>query len=146
MSRGRTYTIDMHQRSKALAAPPAVPLPLPVGAPLLSEEETAAFINKPDALLAGWKPAPVAAAPPPPAPIPVAAPSLPTSVQEDAWRAKKSFEQGSRYAYQGEKRIRITADLPPALHHALSVHSTDTGIPIRVLVIRGLALQGIVEP
>lgn len=138
MSRGRMVTIDMHQRSKALAAPPA--LPLPTGAPLLSEEDTAALISKPDALLSGWTPPAKA-----PAPVKVEAPPLPKSVREETDRAVEALAKGSRYAYRGEKPVRITADLPKGLYKALKIHSAETGQDIRLLVIHGLAALGIVE-
>ena len=99
-----------------------------------------ALIRDPQGVLNGWTPP--AAKPP----VPVPAPPLPKSVRDETERAKEAFAEGSRYAYRGEKPVRLSVDLPKGLHRALSIHSATTGIDIRVLVIQGLAAMGITEP
>ncbi len=100
-----------------------------------------ALIANPQAVLDGLtkvEPSPAVRAP--------IAVELPKSIREEAARALDAFDKGNRYAYRGEKPVRITADLPKGLYKALKVHSAETGQDIRVLVIRGLEALGIVEP
>lgn len=98
-----------------------------------------ALIRDPQGVLNGWTP-------PVPAKAPVAAPPLPKSVREETERAKEAFAEGSRYAYRGEKPVRITVDLPKGLHRALKLRAVEEGLEIRAIVIRALADAGIVEP
>ncbi len=136
MSRGRMVTIDMHQRSKALAAPSA--LPLPTGAPLLSEEDTAALISKPDALLSGWTPP----SPKAPAPVPVEPPPLPSAPDLSADVALLT-DLADRRTIRAVALSRLSVDIPPEVHKALKFLCLAEGIHVRDFVLRALASAGL---
>jgi hypothetical protein len=72
-------------------------------------------------------------------------PSMPTSIVEETQRAMHAHATGGRYAYRGERPIRVTFDLPKGLHKALRLRCVHEGLDSRAIMIRALAALGIVE-